>query len=170
MIAVLTLCTILAGTEVHQAAKPTTVDDADRAAAATTAGVGAFVGVTVGGVIVPGAASYLGGALGARPPTSDLVIYSTIGGAAGAGIGAGIGAIPTATPFLGQPVVALASTAGALAGLLPSLYFAKLKPATSDSNDPVRLAQSACLLGGVLFSTAAAAGTAALLAAPGVGR
>jgi hypothetical protein len=150
--------------------KPTVVDDADRAAAATTAGVGAFVGVTIGGVIVPGMASLLGGAIGARPATKDLVIFSTIGGAAGAGVGAGLGSIPTAAPFYGQPLVALASTAGALAGLLPSLYFARLTPASSDPNDPVRLAQSACLLAGLVLSTGAAAGSAALLAEPGAGR
>ncbi|HEY4223886.1 MAG TPA: hypothetical protein VGO62_21170, partial [Myxococcota bacterium] len=63
-----------------------------------------------------------------------------------------------------------AGTVGALAGLLPALYFGNLTPKTDDGNDPVRLARSGCLLLAISASSAAAAGAGALLAAPGVGR
>ena len=139
----------------------------DRAAAATTSGIGAFVGTALGGVLVPGVAGLIGNALGVgRLSSADLLILSTVGGTTGAAVGGGFGAVFTTRPFLGPALVGVAGAAGAAAGLVPSIFIGKIKPATLDPNDPVKLAQSACILASLVASSAAAAGTGALLATP----
>lgn len=138
----------------------------DRAAAATTSGVGAFVGTALGGVIVPGVAGLIGNAVGGRLNSENLLIVSTIGGTAGAAVGGAFGAVFTTKAFIGPALVGVAGAAGAAAGLVPGIFVAKIKPATTDPNDPVKLGESACLLASLLASSAAAAGTGALMAAP----
>lgn len=140
----------------------------DRAAAATTSGVGAFVGVTLGGVVVPGVAGLIGNFIQARPSSSDLLLLATVGGAGGAFVGGALGAVPTTDPWIGEGAVAVAAAVGALAGLLPAQYFATQTPATKDPNDPVKLQQSACVLVSVVASSGAAAAAGAWLAAPKV--
>ncbi len=146
-------------------AAPVVTSD-DRAAAATTSGIGAFVGVALGGVVVPGTAGLIGGFIGLRPSASDQLLLTTIGGAAGAAAGGILGAIPTTEPWIGEPAVGAAAALGALVGLVPAMIVAQQKPKTSDPNDPIRLAQSACLFTAVAAASGAAAGAGALLAAP----
>jgi len=143
------------------------VNSDDRAAAATTSGVGAFVGTALGGVLVPGLVGLVDNAIGASRADKDgLLVLSAIGGTAGAAVGGAFGAIFTTKPWIGPALVGVASAAGAAAGLVPAIYVAKIPPATLDQNDPVKLAQSACILASLVASSAAGAGAGAWLAAP----
>jgi hypothetical protein len=133
----------------------------DRARAATSSGVIAFVGLTIGGIGIPGVIGVVASAVGGLLPQEALFIAAVIGGSLGAGAGGFIGAIPTVR-WYGIPVVGVAAAVGSLLGLVPTamLAFATKDdpPNGFDTFHPLVLAQSGAL---VLSMVGAAGGGAA---------
>lgn len=135
----------------------------DRFRAATSAGVVAFVGLTLGGVGIPGALGVVASALGGLLPEEALYIAAVVGGASGAAAGGVIGSLPL-VKWYGIPLVGLAAAAGACVGLVPtallSLAAAKDPPDVFDTLNPLVVGQSASLV----LAMAAGAGAAAVVA------
>ncbi len=141
-------------------------DDA-RAQAATAAGVTSFVGLALGGVVVPGGLAALGNALNGPQSPDVLTVAGIVGGASGAAIGAAIGAATT-TVWWGVPLVALAAAGGSLIGLVPGAYLNREATLARDPdpNSPTKLGAAASIVVAFIAGPLAAAGTAALLASP----
>ena len=143
---------------------PTAPSTDDRLRAATSAGVIAFVGLTLGGVGIPGALGVVASAVGGLLPQEALYIAAVIGGASGAAAGGIIGAFPL-THWYGWPVVGVGAALGSCIGLVPTALFAWAQtqdpPDPFDALNPLVLGQSASLV----VAMAGAAGGAAVAAA-----
>jgi hypothetical protein len=135
----------------------------DRFRAATSAGVVAFVGLTLGGVGIPGALGVVASAVGGLLPEQALYIAAVVGGASGAAAGGAIGSLPL-VKWYGIPLVGLAAAAGACVGLVPTAFLAyaaaENPPDVFDSLNPLVVGQSASLV----LAMAAGAGAAAVVA------
>jgi hypothetical protein len=135
----------------------------DRFRAATSAGVVAFVGLTLGGVGIPGALGVVASAMGGLLPEEALYIAAVVGGASGAAAGGVIGSLPL-VKWYGIPLVGLAAAAGACVGLVPTALLAyaaaENPPDVFDSLNPLVVGQSASLV----LAMAAGAGSAAVVA------
>jgi hypothetical protein len=136
----------------------------DRLRAATSAGVIAFVGLTIGAVGIPGALGIVASAVGGILPEQALYIAAVVGGATGAAAGGIIGGVPL-VKWWGLPLVGAAAAVGACVGLVPTAllsYAAAVDPpAAFDSTNPVIIGQSASLV----LAMVGAAGGAALAGA-----
>lgn len=139
----------------------------DRARAASSAGIVAFVGLTLGGVAIPGALGLVFSAFGGILPQEALYIAAVVGGASGAAAGGVIGALPLVR-WWGIPIVGAAAAAGSCIGLIPTALFAYAQvenpPDAFDALNPLVLGQSASLVLAMAAGGGAAAITAALLA------
>lgn len=148
-------------------AAPVGPSDDARATAATAAGITSFVGLALGGVVVPGGLAALGNYLIGPASQDALSVAGVAGGAAGALIGASIGAATT-TVWWGVPLVGLAAAGGSLVGLVPAALLNREATlvADPDPNTPLRLAAASSIVVAFLAGPLSAAGTAALLASP----
>lgn len=136
----------------------------DRLRAATSAGVIAFVGLTIGGVGIPGALGLVASAVGGILPGEALYIAAVVGGATGAAVGGVVGGVPL-VKWWGLPLIGAAAAVGACVGLVPTALLAyaaaENPPDGFDSTNPVIIGQSASLV----LAMVGAAGGAALVGA-----
>jgi hypothetical protein len=139
----------------------------DVAEAATASGLTTFVGLVIGALGTPAVLGVSSFAFGTRSSTDDLLYAAVIGGTLGAAGGGALGAWPTTSGY-GPALVAVVAGGGALLGLAPAAYFGKAVyfGETRPTNDPIYLAHSGSLLLAVAASSAGAAITGGLTAAP----
>lgn len=143
------------------------VTDDDRAKAATASAVVAFVGLALGGVLIPGAVSAVAAQSGLPVEQDAFLIAGVVGGTLGAAIGGAIGALPTTTLFA-PALVAGAAAGGAVVALAPAALLGSLARAEGAPpiNHPLVLAQSAVVVVSIATTMAAAGATGWFFASP----